>query len=127
MLAFCTRCWTQISTRDVACPACGANIDDDPRSFEQKLIAALGHPMPETRSRICWVLGQKKATWAVPHLVRMLGDGDLFVRVAALRALGEIGDPSAIPTLEGVVADESLLVRIVAQGALDQIRVRTSA
>ncbi len=127
MLAFCTRCWSQISARDVVCPECGARVDEDPRSFEQKLEAALGHPLPQTRARICWVLGQKRATWAVPHLIRMLGDNDLFVCIAALRALGEIGDDSALPALERAAADEKLLVRIVAKAALDQVRMRQLA
>lgn len=125
MLAFCTRCWSEMHTEDVVCPNCGARVDDDPRSFEQKLIAALDHPLPETRSRICWLLGQKRAIWAVPQLLNMLGDTDLFVRIAALRALGEIGDPSAEPALQAASQDDKPLVRVVAQGALEQIRVRT--
>lgn len=124
MLAFCTRCWSEMSAKDTVCPRCGARVDDDPRSFEQKLIAALEHPLPETRSRICWLLGQKRANWAVSHLIEMLKDGDLFVRVAALRALGEIGDPSAEFALEIALHDEKPLVRVVAQGALDQLHAR---
>jgi DNA-directed RNA polymerase subunit RPC12/RpoP len=127
MLAFCTRCWSEISARDVVCPECGARVEDDPRSFEQKLVAALAHPLPETRARICWVLGRKKAGWAVPHLLHALADRDLFVRVAALRALGETGDESAVPALERAAADESKLIRIVARTALCQIRARESA
>jgi len=124
MLVFCTRCWSEMSSKDAECSHCGARVDDDPRSFGQKLVAALEHPLPETRSRICWILGQKRATWAVPHLIRMLKDSDLFVRVAALRALGDIGDSSAGTALEEACRDEKPLVRIVAQGALQQIRAR---
>ena len=124
MLAFCTRCWWEMSSKDAVCAHCGARVDEDPRSFEQKLIAALEHPLAEARSRICWILGQKRATWAIPHLIRMLKDSDLFVRVAALRALGDIGDSSAETALEETCRDEKPLVRIVAQGALQQIRAR---
>jgi HEAT repeat protein len=124
MLAFCTRCWSEMSSKDDVCAHCGARVDDDPRSFEQKLIAALEHPLPETRSRICWILGQKRATWAVPRLIRMVNDSDLFVRVAALRALGDIGDPSAEAVLQATCRDEKPLVRMVAQGALEQIHAR---
>jgi len=127
MLAFCTRCWSEISASDLVCPECGARVDDDPRSFEQKLVAALAHPLPETRARICWVLGQKKAGWAVPHLLHALADRDLFVRVAALRALGEIGDSSALAALERAAADENLMIRTVAKRALDRLRARESA
>ena len=126
MLAFCTRCWSEMYAKDTLCPRCGARVDDDPRSFEEKLIAALEHPLPETRSRICWLLGQKRATWAIPHLVPMLHDSDLFVRVAALRALGDIGDLSVEPALEAAVRDERPLVRVVAEGALEQIRARAA-
>jgi HEAT repeat protein len=125
MLAFCTRCWSEMRTANIVCPRCGARVDDDPRSYEQKLIAALGHPLPETRSRICWLLGQKRAVWAIPQLLNMLCDADLFVRIAALRALGEIGDPSAESALRAASRDDKPLVRVVAQGALEQIRVRT--
>lgn len=124
MLAFCTRCWSEMYAKDTVCPRCGARVDEDPRSFEQKLIAALEHPLPETRSRICWLLGQKRANWAVPHLIRMFDDSDLFVRIAALRALGEIGDPSAESVVETACHDEKSLVRVVAHGALEQIRAR---
>jgi HEAT repeat protein len=124
MLAFCTTCWTEISAQDQECGVCGANVDDDPRSYEQKLLGALSHPLPDTRSRICWLLGQKHATWAVPHLLRMLKDCDLFVRVAALRALGEIGDPSSLEALNEAVEDGNLMIRLAAQGALDQINLR---
>jgi HEAT repeat protein len=101
-------------------------VDEDPRSFEQKLAAALEHPLSETRARICWILGQKKASWAIPALVRMLGDNDLFVRVAALRALGEIGDPSAMPALERALDDENVMVRRAAQRAWQQVRSQQS-
>jgi len=56
----------------------------------------------------------------------MLQDSDLFVRVAALRALGDIGDLSVEPALEAAVRDERPLVRVVAEGALEQIRARTA-
>jgi HEAT repeat protein len=126
MLAFCTRCWSEMYAKDTTCPHCGAQVDDDPRSFEQKLIGALGQPLPETRSRICWLLGQKRVTWAVPHLLKMLNDDDLYVRIAALRALGGIGDPSAESALIAAASDEKALLRIAAQGALQQIRARTT-
>jgi HEAT repeat protein len=126
MLAFCTRCWSQISAQAKVCSECGGRVDDDPRSFEQKLLNALAHPLPATRARICWVLGQKRAKWAVPHLIGMLSDKDLYVRIAALRALGETADESAVPALERAAAQENVMVRIVAQGALEQIRTRQS-
>jgi HEAT repeat protein len=99
-------------------------VDDDSRTYEQKLVAALNHPLSETRARICWVLGQKKVVGAVPHLLHILVDPDLFVRVAALQALGENGDERALPALERFAADESVLIQAAAQEAVKQIRIR---
>lgn len=124
MFAFCTRCWSEISARDLICAKCGAMVDDDSRTYEQKLVAALNHPLSETRARICWMLGQNKVVGAVPHLLHILVDPDLFVRVAALQALGEIGDERALPALERFAADKSVLIRAAAQEAVKQIRIR---
>ena len=127
MQAFCTRCWSLISTQDAVCPECGAETAIDKRSFEEKLVTALNHPLPSTRARICWLLGQQREPWCTPHLVRMLDDPDLFVQMAALRALGDAGDASAIPVLEQASKQASLLLRIVAAGALQQIFARLHA
>lgn len=124
MQAFCTKCWSLISTQDVVCPLCGADPGNDTRSFEQKLVAALEHPFPSTRARICWLLGQHGGSWSIPHLVRMLDDVDMFVRMAAIRALGEVGDESVVPALQRASKDDSLLLRIVAAGALEQVSAR---
>lgn len=126
MLAFCMRCWSQMSSGQATCPECGAQVDDDPRSFEEKMVAALEHPLPETHVRICWLLG-RTGRWAVPHLICMLLDEDVFVPVAALASLGEIGDESAKTALEEAATDPSLLVRIAAKNALRQIGTRKSA
>jgi HEAT repeat protein len=126
MYAFCTNCWSLISAKDDRCSTCGAKPEEDGRTFHQKLTAALEHPLPETRSRICWALGRMRARWAVPQLIDMLGDEDLFVRVAALRALGDIGDEAAIPALQTATEDNSVLARIAATNALAQIRRKSA-
>jgi len=113
-----------MSAQSAECPACGTTVEHDPTSLEQKLAVALQHPLPEARARICWILGQRRRTWAVPYLLHILRDVDLHVRLAALRALGEIGDETAIPVLERAAEDWGVLMRVAARGALEQIRVR---
>jgi len=54
----------------------------------------------------------------------MLNDADMFVRMAAIRALGEAGDESAIPSLERALKDSALLLRVVAADALEQVSAR---
>jgi len=122
MLAFCTTCWTLISDATRMCPSCGADLEHDSRSFEQKLIAALDHPLPSSRARICWILGQLQPAWAVPLLSKKAEDPDLYVRLEALRALGTIGDESAVPLLQGARKDKSVLIRKEAESALRHIR-----
>jgi HEAT repeat protein len=111
-----------MSSKATVCPACGAQVDEDSRSFEEKLIFALKHPLPETRARICWILGHKKTSAAVPALLEVLNDNDLFVRVAAIVALGEIGDEAALKDLLRLASDDNKLLRNEAQTAVDKIR-----
>jgi HEAT repeat protein len=60
-------------------------------------------------------------TPAVPPLIQALGDGDRDVRVAACRALGEIGDRQAVPPLIQALGDGNEYVRVAACEALVKI------
>ncbi len=60
MLAFCTNCWQEMQAEQESCPHCGAKPDADARSFEEKLAAALKHPLAAVRARICWVMGRRR-------------------------------------------------------------------
>jgi HEAT repeat protein len=103
MIAFCTHCWAEINDALNVCPRCQQNLTLDPRTYEQKLVAALEHPLPEARVRICWLIGENKIQLAVPDLMRIAEDDpDLFVRRAALEALAILRDPRAAPLLEAM-------------------------
>lgn len=58
---------------------------------------------------------------AVPHLVTALCDKQWYVREAAARALGQIGNTASVPQLIAVLQDESESVRWAAMEALSQI------
>jgi HEAT repeat protein len=122
MLAFCTRCWLEMQAEAAACPHCGARVDEDPRSYDEKLRAALNHPLAATRARICWLLGKRGDARAIPALLGMLEDEDVYVRIAALSALGKIGDPHVLPILEEAAASPSLIIRLAATQALNTLR-----
>lgn len=124
MLALCTRCWAEMRSDELVCAQCGRKAEQDLILYKKKLFAALHRVTPETRTRICWVLGLLGDSSAVPHLLELLEDNDAFVRVAALRALGQIGDESALPALQKAAKNESLLMRMVARQALEMIGVR---
>lgn len=121
MRAYCTTCWAEVSADERRCPECGAAQMDDPRTFDQKLVAALNHPLPETRGRICRLIGQRGMRDAFSDLVHRLDDADLHVRMAAVLALGDLGDERALPLLERASVDRSFLIRRAAQQALRRL------
>ncbi len=94
MIAFCTHCWAEIDAKNDQCPHCGTELGADLRSYEEKLVAALEHPLPAARARICWLIGRNGISAAVPRLMHLVKhDPDLFVRRAAVEALGAMRDP----------------------------------
>ena len=56
-------------------------------------------------------LGKTRDPRVVPHLVPLLKDGDIFVRMAVARLLGELGSHTAIPALIDALEDEEVSVR----------------
>jgi len=55
---------------------------------------------------IATALGALKAREAVPALARLAAAGDAFAQVAAIDALGQVGDPAAVEPLLARVEDE---------------------
>jgi HEAT repeat protein len=125
MLVFCTACWLKTRMDAAACSCCGAQLEKDPRAYEEKLEAALHHHLPPARSRICWVLGDHGGPGAISLLLRMLDDEDVYVRIAALKALGRIGDITVLPVLENAATHPSLIIRLAANQALQSVRRNT--
>ena len=122
MIAFCTHCWAEIDAALGACPSCGENLNSDARTYEQKLIAALEHPLPEARVRICWLIGENNIQVAVPDLMKVAeSDPDLFVRRAALEALAVFRDPRAVPLLEGISRSDNRFLAAAARRSLDTV------
>jgi len=100
------------------CPNCGALVDLYSRAYEQHLIAALGGADAERRAQICLILGCCGKRTTIPALVGLFGDPDISVQEAALRAVGEIGDPSAAAAVERLTASENDYVRTTAKYVL---------
>jgi HEAT repeat protein len=122
MIAFCTHCWAEIDDALDVCPRCQQKLNLDPRTYEQKLVAALEHPLAEARVRICWLIGENKIQLAVPDLMRIAeGDPDLFVRRAALEALAVLRDPRAAPLLEAMSKSSNRFLAAAAQRSLSAI------
>jgi len=77
------------------------------------LIALLGDPKKEIRQTVCEALGRLKAPEAEQALVERLRDADAGVRLAAIRALGRLGDAGRdrlSKLLESGTVDERLAI-----------------
>lgn len=119
MITFCTHCWEEIDASLKQCPSCGVSSEIDARSYQEKLIGALSHPLVSTRTRICWLLGENKVEEAVPALMQVAEtDPDIFVQKAALEAFGTIRDQRAIPLLKRIESGSSRFLAAAAQKSL---------
>jgi HEAT repeat protein len=122
MIAFCTHCWSEIDADLEQCPHCATDLRKDHRSYEEKLIAALAHPLPGARARICWLIGRNGIRTAVPRLMQMVKrDQDSFVRRAAVEALGSLRDPCAIALLHAISGGTDRFLASAAKNSLTRI------
>jgi HEAT repeat protein len=120
MIAYCTHCWREVNSEDKVCPGCAADLTLDHRTYEEKLIGALAHPLPEARERICWLVGEKQILQAVPDVMKLATDDpDLFVRKAALESLGVLKDSKSISLLRTISRCEN---RFLASIACESLR-----
>jgi HEAT repeat protein len=118
---FCPSCWSQVDQAVTVCPHCGVDIQNvlDQRDYVAKLIAALTHPEASTPIRAAWILGRLRASAAVGPLLTLLeGDADVFIKMAAVEALGQIGDASPRPLLAELAERGPALLRNKAAQAL---------
>ena len=91
-----------------------------------KMLEDLEHRNPERRREAAEYLGDLEVAEAAPRLAILLSDRHVSVRVAASRALWQIGDPGAEPAreaLEAALSGEEGRVRINAAGALWRLGV----
>lgn len=126
MLAFCPNCWNGINSSPMTCRNCGTHVDVYSHEYERELVSLLGRSSAEKRAEICLVLGHREKRSAIPHLIDMLTDPDALVRIAALGALGKIGDSSAVPALKKVAANDDTAIRTFATQVITTLEAHGS-
>jgi HEAT repeat protein len=102
MVRFCPNCWRMVKEAVEACPACGHRPKlSDEESYEDKLLAALEHPVADVRMVAVEVLGQRRSRRAVPALFKLLVDeeADFYLLRQVVKALATIGTPDALRSL----------------------------
>lgn len=123
MIVFCTECWHETDSSRQTCPQCGADLGLNLHSYEEKLVSALSHPLPEARVRACWLVGLNNVQLAVTTLISMAQeDPDLFVRRAAVQALGKVHAQEAVPFLQSLLGLEDHWMEVEARKSLHQIQ-----
>ena len=81
-------------------------------------VADLASDVAGTRWNAVSALGETGDPAVVPHLIPLLKDDDVFVRMAVARVFGDLGAPVAIEPLIAALADEEPIVREAAMAAL---------
>jgi HEAT repeat protein len=80
------------------------------------VVPLVRHPDPNVAQSAIEALGQLRHREAVPTLLQLL-EGDLWLQLAAINALGEIGDPVAVGPLCALIPDS-----IVAEPAVTALQ-----
>lgn len=111
MVILCPSCWKETEAAHIVCQSCGATIDLYSPEYERRLIAELKVCNPERRIQICRTLGCRGKRSGVPVLIDLLQDSEVSVCDAALRGLGEIGDPSAAAAVKSMLTHENGSIR----------------
>src|SRR5882762_775105 len=76
----------------------------------------------ELRAEAARNLGRTHSKIAAWYLIEVLSDPAPEVRLAAVEALGEIGDPAAIEPLSKLLDSETLIDRSIILRAMDRLR-----
>ncbi len=115
---FCPGCWKDFARDHHHCPACGLDIHGFWESLDrvEKLALALHHPEPSTPIRAAWLLGKTKDPRAVQALIKLFQETtDVFIAIAAVQALGEIGTPEAATFLKSLATHPAATIRHAAE------------
>jgi HEAT repeat protein len=118
MVILCPACWNETEATLIVCRNCGATVDLYSTKYERQLVAELERCDAERRAQICWTLGYRGKRSAIPALVELLHDPDALVCEAAVRSLGEIGDPSVAEAVKQIATSENNDLRSAARYVL---------
>jgi HEAT repeat protein len=101
LMQFCSNCRAENLSGATVCERCGTPLSEtEPNSYDQKLIQALHHPIPEMRDMAAILLGQHRNRHALPVLLsRLREETDTGVLCAIIQALAQLEDCEAVSSL----------------------------
>jgi HEAT repeat protein len=116
---YCPDCFAEVEQQTADCRRCGADLANPARDFEEQLIRALAHPLPDRRLLAAQILGRRGARRAVPRLIRVVDEADDPYLVAeATVALARIGDPAGLAVVARMAQQGPAVARAAARTAL---------
>ena len=111
---YCPNCWESFRQNVDRCPVCDGDLHRawDMKDYVDKIIAALRHPVHETVIHAAWILGQRRESRGVEALANLVrSTEDIYIALAAVKALGDIGNPEARAFLKTISTHSKRLVR----------------
>jgi hypothetical protein len=111
---YCPSCWAEFGENVSVCPRCGYDIRSfSDLEYEQKLMRAAFHPIPENRHMAVMALGMLRTPRALPVLGRILREekDDIYLLFQVLKAAANIPDPRSMDLLEEGTRHSYRLVR----------------
>jgi HEAT repeat protein len=121
---YCPKCWQAVSELDETCPACAYHLDlFQEIPYEEKLLSALQHPVPERRIMAAQILGALHSSRALEAFQAVLADGsaDYYLLRAVLLAAAQIEHPLRTSLLQKAQGHASHLVAQLAEELLEKM------
>ena len=88
---FCLECFAEVDPHVDRCSTCGSDTSTSERTYEEMLIRALSHRLPDRRILAAEILGRRRSRAATETLARLaLEEADPYLQASAARALAAI-------------------------------------
>ncbi len=121
--AFCMHCFSMMPRAATVCPVCGqAAVALTARSYREKLVAALRHPLAEVRMRAIIALGLRREEEAASDLAEcaLRHPQDMIEGLEIVKSLNTLpgGQPRYQALQDLCERHPATVVRIAAMGAL---------
>jgi len=127
---YCPNCWTIVTETEKICPICGYILEEfEKMEYEDKLLAALHHPVPERRIMAAQILGDLKSQRALPEFLKIFigGEQDYFFLRSILLATVKVNHPVRMLILEEASRHPSTLVSKLANELIAQMIAKGSS
>jgi len=125
MLTFyCPKCWQVVNEKEKTCPHCGFSLEKlSNQEYDQKLLDALHHTIPERRMIAAQILGNLEIQQAVPIFKQILASEveDYYFLRTILISLAKIDHPERMEIIENATHHPSNLVCSFARKILKKL------